>query len=152
MSKKRSIDSGVLRSLSELLIASMPIFPKKLLGSDALQRKFSIPSSQLQIMSLLLQGTMSVSELSNRMSTAKPNITPLIDHLAKLGYVERVRDNEDRRVVNISITESGREFMDSVCAELQSVVEEWASELSPAELKKLINGLSDVVSVMQKIK
>lgn len=37
-------------------------------------------------------------------------VTSLVDRLESRMYVERVRSNMDRRVVNISATEKGREF------------------------------------------
>ncbi|PFR46072.1 MarR family transcriptional regulator, partial [Bacillus thuringiensis] len=44
---------------------------------------------------------------ADRAETTAAGITQLINGLQQAGYVERVRSNNDRRVVNIRLTPSG---------------------------------------------
>ena len=60
-------------------------------------------------LSLLIRkgGSLTPTELARRMFRSKHSITNIIDSLEKEGYVERHRDSEDRRIVNIKITTEG---------------------------------------------
>ncbi|HFK1440390.1 MULTISPECIES: MarR family winged helix-turn-helix transcriptional regulator [Bacillus cereus group] len=53
------------------------------------------------------EGELSVKELADRAETTAAGITQLINGLQQAGYVERVRSNNDRRVVNVQLTPSG---------------------------------------------
>ena len=81
MAKKASADPILVDSITEKLLAAFPVFPKKLLKTDILQQTHDMPASQIQILILLRDGSMSVGDLSRRLGIAKPNITPLINSL-----------------------------------------------------------------------
>ncbi|MGL5695342.1 MAG: MarR family winged helix-turn-helix transcriptional regulator [Peptostreptococcaceae bacterium] len=52
------------------------------------------------------------SELSKCLMIAKPAISKVINALEEKGYVERIADKSDRRVVYINITEAGISILD----------------------------------------
>jgi DNA-binding MarR family transcriptional regulator len=50
-------------------------------------------------------------EIAERMVTRDPDITRLVDRLARRGLVRRVRSRRDRRVVEVGITPKGQEIL-----------------------------------------
>ena len=50
-----------------------------------------------------------MAELAHRIAASAPTMTGIIDRLERQGLVTRVRDEEDRRVVLIALTEAGRQ-------------------------------------------
>ncbi|MFN7135523.1 MAG: MarR family winged helix-turn-helix transcriptional regulator, partial [Myxococcales bacterium] len=48
-----------------------------------------------------------VGELSRRVGVTDKTCTGLVDRLEEKGFVERVRDDEDRRVVRVRLTTRG---------------------------------------------
>ncbi|HYE08460.1 MAG TPA: MarR family transcriptional regulator [Planctomycetota bacterium] len=50
-------------------------------------------------------------EIAGRMITRDPDVTRLIDRLEKRGLVERRRDDVDRRVVRVTITNAGAKLI-----------------------------------------
>ena len=50
-------------------------------------------------------------EIAERMVTAAPDITRLIDRLVKMGLVTRERHAEDRRVIHVQVNEAGLELL-----------------------------------------
>lgn len=60
-------------------------------------------------------------EISDRLVTPGPDVTRLLDRLEERGWVERERDQEDRRVVRSRITSTGLEMLGG----LDSPVSEW---------------------------
>ncbi|MBQ8535902.1 MAG: MarR family transcriptional regulator, partial [Clostridia bacterium] len=115
MAKKKSVDAALVDQVAQNLFNALPIFRKRLVHMDVIQREYHIPLSHVQVLAMLNDnGSMSVSEISRRLGIAKPNITPLVDRLILAGLVERCRDENDRRVVNISICQSGVEKLAAI--------------------------------------
>ena len=88
--------------------------------SDRLQHRFArlfreygLTPSQYNILRILrAEGKpMPCLEIAQRTITVVPGITGLIDRLEQAKMVTRQRDEEDRRVVNVSITAAGEEVL-----------------------------------------
>lgn len=86
------------------------------------------------------------SDIGDRMVARDPDVTRLVDRLADRGLVDRVRDQKDRRVVHVGITQAGL----SVLAGLDPAVEQFPkamlSRLGPRRLEQLGALLQDVLS------
>jgi len=54
------------------------------------------------------QGQLSMKEIGSRIGKDKSTITALVNKLIKLGYVQKEKSTEDKRVTYIQITEQGR--------------------------------------------
>nr|WP_299205973.1 MarR family transcriptional regulator [uncultured Brumimicrobium sp.] len=78
---------------------------------------------------------LSVKTIKERMLEKSPNTTRLIDKLIAKKYVERIRGNEDRRLVFVKITQEGLD----VLAQLDLQFEEsyFNENLTPDEAKAL---------------
>lgn len=154
MSRKKTIDPMLVESISRNIFSVMPLLRKRLLHMDAIQSEHGIPLSHVQVLSMLNEsGSMSVSEISHRLGIAKPNITPLVDRLIESGFVDRIRDTQDRRVVNIVILEAGREKLGAIQKTIGAQVVEWGQDLSASDFKLLADSLESlkrVLSQMQK--
>lgn len=149
--KKASADAMLIDGIAEHLMRAFPVFPKKLLKSDALQRAHSMPSSQIQILLLLRDGACSVGDLSRYLGIAKPNVTPLINSLLAAGLVERVRDNADRRVVKVHLLPAGESKIAALHTSFQHYAAAWADKLSRSEAKELSNALGTLIRVMANV-
>ncbi|SMC95354.1 transcriptional regulator, MarR family [Fulvimarina manganoxydans] len=78
---------------------------------------------QYLVMLVLWQDGASTSgSIARRLKLAPHSITPLLDKLERAGFVERQRDQADRRVVHVLLSERGR-ALESAAADAQSVVE-----------------------------
>jgi DNA-binding MarR family transcriptional regulator len=53
-----------------------------------------------------------IQRIGVRMSTRAPDVTRLVDRLEHSGLVERFRAGQDRRVIYVRLTESGRQMID----------------------------------------
>lgn len=65
----------------------------------------------------------SIGDLSRSMGLAFSTVTDLIDRMEKLGFVERRKDEHDRRVIRIYPLEKGIDVLDQVVAHRVSFVE-----------------------------
>lgn len=57
---------------------------------------------------LYQKNRLSVKELAEKIHRKQPTVTVLADKLAKLGYVEKIKSEEDSRVTWIQLTEKGK--------------------------------------------
>lgn len=57
---------------------------------------------------------LTISELSSKMSLACSTITDLLDRMEKNNLVNRVKDENDKRIVRIKITDKGINIIDEV--------------------------------------
>ena len=103
VSLEQEVYLSILRTASELSHAVDQFF-----------RAFDITPSQYNVLRIL-QGAgtdgLCRNEISERMVTATPDMTRLLDRMEKTGWVTRERAVEDRRQVSTHITESGTELL-----------------------------------------
>jgi DNA-binding MarR family transcriptional regulator len=67
----------------------------------------SITHQQFWVLGRLTHGPMRMTELAEDLGIATASVTGLIDRLEERGFAERYRDETDRRVVHVAITEEG---------------------------------------------
>jgi DNA-binding MarR family transcriptional regulator len=98
--------------IAENLISIHPLLYKSI--SKPLRTKSSITPGGMFVMgSLKRYGILSMSDIGKCLSMPKPHITVIVDKLIEEGYVERLNDPKDRRIVNILITNKGlKDFED----------------------------------------
>lgn len=77
---------------------------------------------------------LSMSEIGRRLSMPKPHVTGLVDKLIVEGFVERVNDPSDRRIINIKMTVKGAKNLLSI---KKIISEDLRMRLSKMDEKKL---------------
>lgn len=74
-------------------------------------KPFNLTHAQLNALHILFDNDpepVSANELKKRMLVSNPDVTRLLDRLVKKGYVLRNTCPENRRKINISLTDQGR--------------------------------------------
>ncbi|OPX43505.1 HTH-type transcriptional regulator SarZ [Ruminiclostridium hungatei] len=92
-----------------------------------------------------------MSEIANTLGVTFGTPTVTIDRLIKKGYVVRQRDEEDRRQVFISLSETGVDVFKSIVELRNKIAEKIFCILNPQERKALIDILSNVNSHFDKV-
>ncbi len=87
-----------------------------------------------------------MSEIANTLGVTFGTPTVTIDRLIKKGYVIRQRDEEDRRQVFISLSETGVSVFESIVQLRNKIAEKIFGILDPSERKALIDILSNLNS------
>jgi DNA-binding MarR family transcriptional regulator len=101
------------------------------------ERLADLQRQHFWILSLLAHGSRRMSELAADMGTSGANVTGLVDRLADRGLIERTRPDEDRRVVNVTLTELGREEMCSWSRRFTDALDELLAPLTEPERLEL---------------
>ena len=77
------------------------------------------------------------SQIGERMVTREPDVTRLVDRLLKAGWVQRERSAEDRRVVSVKLTASGKKLVNKLDEPMMNLHRDTLGHLTKAEMKDL---------------
>jgi len=94
---------------------------------------------------LELEGPQKVSQIAEALCYTSGAITALTDKLIASGYVERERNEEDRRVVYLTITEEGRKMLGSIRSRRKANVEKYFGDLPDEDIDHLIRIFKQVL-------
>jgi DNA-binding MarR family transcriptional regulator len=94
------------------------------------------------------QQSLTMGELSSELSVPMSTATRIVDGLVKAGMVERVHDANDRRIVRVGMSKSGRELyetgMEYNKQRIVKLLKDFSAE-EQTQLLKLINKLFDAL-------
>jgi DNA-binding MarR family transcriptional regulator len=76
-------------------------------------------------------------EIARRMIERAPDVTRLIDRLARRGWVERDRSERDRRLSISRITAAGLELLDRISPRFEQSLRDFAVRVPPADCREL---------------
>ncbi|EXX84841.1 transcriptional regulator [Paenibacillus darwinianus] len=82
-------------------------------------------------------GPQKASTLAEMLSVTSGAITGIADKLLELGFIVRDRDEIDRRVVQLGISESGRAVVGTIMAKRREILNRMFSGLSRSEIVEL---------------
>ena len=112
-------------------------------------KPFGLSVQQFNVLRILRgqKGNMlNLNEITHRMIHKMSNTTRLVDKLIDKSLVERVICPENRRRVNISITEKGLEILSQIDSVIQEFEKEIIRLLSEKEKNTLLNLLIKIKS------
>lgn len=84
-------------------------------------------------------GPMCQNEIGAKLLKSSGNMTLVIDNLQKHGLVNRKRNPEDRRMITVSLTETGRDLISRIFPQQVKAITEEMSVLNPEEQEMLGN-------------
>ena len=76
----------------------------------------------LRLLSFTRSGRMSMTRVGSLLQVHPTSVTSAVDRLVKQGYVERLRRDEDRRVVLAALTGPGRDVVEAATVSLNAEV------------------------------
>lgn len=84
-----------------------------------------------------------VNDISTKLNLSMSATSRLIDELVKKELIERKEDLENRRAKVLSLTSSGKKFMDTLSVERVKIIDQSAQTLTdkvPLKILKLVSG------------
>lgn len=90
------------------------------------------------------EGHIKMSEIAHQLGVTSGTPTVTIDRLIKKGYVDRVRDEEDRRQVFVKLTEKGLESYDEIVKMKNMILQKIFGIIDESQLTTLIAILTKI--------
>jgi MarR family transcriptional regulator, transcriptional regulator for hemolysin len=131
------------------------LFREVLLSYRAFLRRMSaktgVSGAQFELLRelALADGRSTASELARELDVDPAAVTRLVAGLHELGLVEREDDPCDRRRRPVVLTESGRDYMVKLHAQLHAREDALGAKLDPADVAKAAEVLRTIRSVLE---
>ena len=87
-----------------------------------------------------------LKELAESMKLAPATVSELVESLVRKNFLQRIQNPDDRRAVQITLTEYGQTLLDQCTERVDSLCSELLSGLTPAEQDSLLKNLSKVTA------
>jgi DNA-binding MarR family transcriptional regulator len=150
------MDDSILERVTEDLLSIPPVIFRivrnKFVRAALTDIGADITPHHFEIIRLLMEeGTMHVAEIGQRLEIARAQMTQLIEKLADLGIVERQPDPNDRRIINIAITQQGIVLLEDHKHIVEEAIREMMSFLPDEELEELSISLRKLWSILGKL-
>ncbi len=105
----------------------------------------------LTLIMLKDRGDLSISEIGNQIGMKKQNMTYLTNKLVEEGLIQRLHDMSDRRVIKITLTIKGNEYLDKW---RKNKIEETKKDFSfydDNDMKEIYSSIENIKQVFLKI-
>ena len=92
-----------------------------------------------------------IGELGRNAQVKSSTMTDMLDRLEKEKIAERIRDDGDRRVVKVRLTDKGKKIKKEFTKKTRKGVEAAFSKLSEEEIRILLDHLKGAYQILKKI-
>jgi DNA-binding MarR family transcriptional regulator len=117
--------------------------------SKKVERETGLTGPQLWAIKIIAESApIKVSDLARRMYLHPATVVGILDRLEGRGLVMRTRSLEDRRVVEIDLTEQGKELVTQSPEVVQGLLIKGLEPLSDEKLIHISDGLEQLVKIL----
>ncbi|QED49264.1 MarR family winged helix-turn-helix transcriptional regulator [Cytobacillus dafuensis] len=95
-------------------------------------------------------GSCTSTELAEEFDVQKSAITAIINRLWEKGLIQRTRDENDRRVVYLTLTDKGNELFYQAEERIHKLVESFISKFDQSEIKQFIETYEKLNQVLKE--
>jgi DNA-binding MarR family transcriptional regulator len=142
-----------LELIVENILNVLPLFRRSFRNIDFERVAEGLSHPHIMVMRMLEDHErLSVSVIGDKQFISRPQMTHIVDKLVSLGMVERTIDEDDRRVINVVLTDNGRRIMRRCDAIIRSSVKESLSALDDKDVEEMSVALSKLAEIGSKLK
>jgi DNA-binding MarR family transcriptional regulator len=104
----------------------------------------------LCLRALAKEDNLPIRQISKRIFLSPSTVTGVIDRLETRGLVARRRDNPDRRIISLVITDEGRRLVESAPIPIQSLLAENLKKVPLEEVQGICSGLERMLDFIKE--
>jgi len=108
-------------------------------------RDYDLTPQQTQLLCLLTQGPVGMTELSRLMHLEKSSMTGLVDRVERRGLIARTRDSRDRRACQIELTDPGLRLAVAAHDDVRARLRTLTGDLSAADKEHLASVITQIL-------
>jgi DNA-binding MarR family transcriptional regulator len=148
---------GEIKAKVALDLLSIPslifrLVRRKVVRTTLADTYVDIKSLHFEIMHLLKdEGTLHPAKIGEKLVVAKAQMTHLIDKLVEFGFIKREECTDDRRTINLTLTEKGRKILEEQDNLVIDAVKDNVASLSEEELETLSKSLRNLRDILFKL-
>ncbi len=122
---------------------------------NQLLAEFGLNSSSFLALAMLLScqgGQLNPCDLSDALIASRTNVTRMTDELVNAGWVDRKPSTGDRRRVELSLTEAGRQLVLKVLPPVWKLIDQQWADFSPAEVAEFDRLLRKMLASLDRFR
>ncbi|MBC8391299.1 MAG: MarR family transcriptional regulator [Deltaproteobacteria bacterium] len=136
-------------TINEIVGAIRRLVRAVYLDSAKMSKQFGLTGPQSAILrTLIITGPISSADLSRKLYVTPSNITGIIDRLEKKGLVERNRQDADRRIALLTLTESGMNLGKTLPDPIETKLISELADLEQGHVQMLSLAINQVLSLL----
>lgn len=119
------------------------------LYTKELNKKYHVSSAQLNcILTLHEYGPLPPSKIAGHIMVKSSTVTGVVDRLEKKGFVERMRNSPDRRVITIQLTEAGKKLAQNAPPPIQQKIIDGLKQTENAKIEQIVRSLNMLTGML----
>lgn len=117
--------------------------------SQKVKRETGLTGPQLwTIKTISASAPINVKDLAQRIYLHPATVVGILNRLEESGLVQRLRSNEDRRVVTVELTRKGKQLVAKAPEVIQGMLVSGLEKLSEKKRNKIDDGLTELVKML----
>jgi len=145
-------DSELDRIVDNILDV-VPLFRRSFRNIDYDRVAEGLSHPHIMVMRMLEEHErMSVSAIGDKQFISRPQMTHIVDKLVSLGMVERTIDEDDRRVINVVLTDKGRDVIKQCDAIIKRSIKDRLTALDDRDIDEMSAALGKLAAISSKLR
>lgn len=103
------------------------------------------------ILALKELGSATMNEFAAEMRLHGTTMTRMVDALIQRGWVVRLPDAEDRRIVRVAVSTAGQEMAERLAESRREMLTSALAEIPPGEQEAVLKALERVAALLEKL-
>ena len=133
----------------EIIFSIRRLLQARELYTKELNRNYQVSASQLNcLLALFENGPLPPSQIAKHMMVKSSTVTGVVDRLENKGFVTRERNSPDRRVINIQLTETGKNLAENAPPPIQQKIIDGLKKLSEVEIEQIVDALNSLANML----
>jgi MarR family transcriptional regulator, organic hydroperoxide resistance regulator len=95
------------------------------------------------------EGTTNLSKLAARLAVTPTNVTGIVDRLLKKGLITRTESSQDRRILELRLTEDGEKLVTKLRERRREYMSDVLARMSPEDLEILAQGFKSLANAVE---
>jgi len=95
---------------------------------------------------------LSVSAIGDRQFISRPQMTHIVDRLVGLGMAKRIVNEDDRRVIDVVLTDKGGDILKQCDAIIRQSIKQALSVLDEKDIDEMSAALSKLAEISYKLR
>ena len=110
---------------------------------------FDITVEQFHILRFVRKGSESLSELAQAKNISRPAMSQAVEVLVKKGLLTRIQSTQDRRYVELALTEAGNHLLDTVFQDTREWMKERMQRLTSVEVETIAKAMDAMKKMLE---
>lgn len=138
-----------LLDISQLMMQNMKRFAPE---RTTIGNKLGITRAQIMTLHFVcFNDECKTSEIAECLVVSRPDATRIVNNLVNKGFIKRVFDKKDRRVIRLKITNDGKKAFEGIKKELVKNFSEILKKMENEDAEALMKGMKALCNVLKEI-